>query len=200
MRKPARVSNRSGRRADEAYIAVNRSWCSGARHRSDSTVGSRSSFFSSTAERTWLTELTTTHAVIQTARLSGFAPIITTASTHNTALLLALGATHVLDRHLPAPALLAAVRAITPAPIELIYDAISLEETQRVAYELLAPGGQLILVLPSVIDGDEIDPGLGKRVKRVSGSAWPPESRKVGARLWGALTTLLKEGAIKVRF
>lgn len=137
------------------------------------------------------------HAAIQVARLSGFSPIITTASLHNTELLKSLGATHVLDRNLSASVLKAEVRSITDAPVKVIYDAISLANTQSVAYDILAPGGQLILVLPSAVEASQIVPD--KEAKTTWGSAWPPYSRKVGASLWSALTRLLEEGAIKVR-
>ncbi|KAG6372052.1 chaperonin 10-like protein [Boletus reticuloceps] len=53
---------------------------------------------------------------IQLAKLSGFSPIITTASLHNEDLLLSLGATHILDRKLPNAALIKRVRELVVAP------------------------------------------------------------------------------------
>ena len=49
-------------------------------------------------------------AVIQLAKLSGFSPIITTASLKNTDFLKSLGATHVIDRNADLPS---SVKAIT---------------------------------------------------------------------------------------
>ncbi|EPQ51055.1 GroES-like protein [Gloeophyllum trabeum ATCC 11539] len=93
---------------------------------------------------------------IQFARISGFSPIISTASPRNEALLKSLGATHVVDRS--SPNVRSDVSAITDgAPLEVIYDAVSLEETQQAAWDLLAPGGVLVLTLPPVInvEGDK---------------------------------------------
>ncbi|KAF8972287.1 chaperonin 10-like protein [Flammula alnicola] len=79
---------------------------------------------------------------IQLAKLSGFSPIITTASQKHADFLKSLGASHVLDRSLPAASL-------------YVYDSISSEDTQRVGLDLLSPGGQLTLVLPSVVKPTE---------------------------------------------
>ena len=134
---------------------------------------------------------------IQAAHLSGFSPIITTASLHNTELLTGLGATHVLDRKLSSAALLEEVRKITGAPIKVIYDAISLADTQNAAYDILAPGGQLIIVLALAVEPSKISPD--KEVKNTYGSVWSSNTRKIGASLWSALTPLLEDGSIKVR-
>ncbi|CAA7269957.1 unnamed protein product [Cyclocybe aegerita] len=83
---------------------------------------------------------------IQVARLSGFSPIVTTASLKHTEYLKSLGATHVLDRHLSSDALKAEVaQATIGKPVEIVYDAVSLEETQKLGLELVAPGGQLVI-------------------------------------------------------
>ena len=52
----------------------------------------------------------TISTVIQLSKLSGFNPIITTASLHNTDALKEIGATHVLDRNLPSDALFAEIK------------------------------------------------------------------------------------------
>ena len=54
--------------------------------------------------------------MIQFAKLSGFSPIITTASKHNETYLKSLGATHVIDRSIPLSELPQAVKAITDKP------------------------------------------------------------------------------------
>ena len=52
--------------------------------------------------------------------------------------------THVLDRSLPQDALVAEVLKIAAGPVSLVYDAISLPDTQAVGYALLARNGQLL--------------------------------------------------------
>ncbi|EPQ55127.1 NAD P-binding protein [Gloeophyllum trabeum ATCC 11539] len=92
--------------------------------------------------------------VIQFATLSGFSPIIVTASPHNESLLKSLGATHVIDRSLQAEALRSAVSAVMIAQLEIIFDAVSVNDSQQTAYDLLAPGGTLVLTLPPTIRAD----------------------------------------------
>ncbi|KAJ3504499.1 hypothetical protein NLJ89_g7905 [Agrocybe chaxingu] len=90
---------------------------------------------------------------IQLARLSGFSPIIATASLKHTQFLKSLGATHILDRNLTLEALKAQVDKITAGkPIKIVYDAISLEVTQKAGLSLVTPGGKLILVLSSLVE------------------------------------------------
>jgi len=133
--------------------------------------------------------------VIQLAKLSGFSPIIVTASLHNAEFLRSLGATHVLDRNLTLEQLRGEIVKITKEPLDLIYDAVSVPETQLAAYELLAPGGTLVLVLYTKITEERPD----KKVVRAFGQAnFPPENRVVAAELYGKhLTAWLKEGIIK---
>lgn len=133
---------------------------------------------------------------IQLAKLSGFSPIITTASLKNKELLLSLGATHVLDRELPVAALKEQVRDTTGAPLTYIFDAVSLKETQQVAYDLLTPGGTLAVVNDMSINEDETSQ---KKVFMVYGSFHMPANRKLGATFATMLTTWLAEGKIKVR-
>ncbi|KAH0840160.1 chaperonin 10-like protein [Lanmaoa asiatica] len=117
---------------------------------------------------------------IQLAKLSGFSPIITTASLYNQDLLLSLGATHVLDRRLSNAALIKRVRQIVTIPLTYIFDAISLKETQQAAYTLLAPGGTLVVVLVPEVGED--DDRSGKNVLLVLGSFHPPPNRVLGAK------------------
>jgi len=137
------------------------------------------------------------HIAIQLAKLSGFSPIITTASLHNQDLLLSLGATHVIDRKLPNAVLVERVRQLTTAPLTYIFDAVSVEDTQQPAYSLLAPGGTLVVVHPPLVGGD--DDGSGKKVLFVIGTFNPPPNRALGAKFAIALTTWLEKGEIKVR-
>lgn len=141
----------------------------------------------------------TLRSAIQLAKLSGFSPIITTASLHNTELLRSLGATHVVDRKLSTEQLRDEFSKITTEPLDLIYDAISLPDTQLPAYELLAQGGTLALVSPPAIPAEKVV--AGKRFFPVFGeSMFPEENRVATARLYSKLTTWLKEGLVKVRY
>ena len=131
--------------------------------------------------------------VIQLANLSGFGPIIATASPRNTGLLKSLGATHVVDRNAPLPD---AVKTITSLPIKYAYDAISLKETQEAAYEVLAPGGVLILVLGFAVDKSKVD--SSKQVVQVFGATADPPQRHLAVELLQILPGLLENGELKV--
>ncbi|OCH90831.1 GroES-like protein [Obba rivulosa] len=135
--------------------------------------------------------------VIQLAHLAGFAPLIATASPHNAPHLQSLGATHVLDRALPADALQAEVRKITRAPIPVIYDAVAHATTQNAAYDVLAPGGRLVLTLPEQIDEAKKAAPPAKHVIHIVANVNLPERRKAGQSLYAKLSGLLEEGAIK---
>ncbi|PAV16319.1 GroES-like protein [Pyrrhoderma noxium] len=133
-------------------------------------------------------------SVIQFAKLSGFSPIIVTASLHNTDLLKSLGATHVVDRSVSdVPAEIR--KALGGSTTSLIFDTISLEETQTQAWSLLAHSGTLIITLqPQVDDTAE---GETRNLVHVFGSVHTPESRPLGEDLYSNLTSLLENGSIK---
>jgi NADPH:quinone reductase-like Zn-dependent oxidoreductase len=139
-------------------------------------------------------------AAIQLAKVSGFSPIITTASLHNERLLKSLGATHVLDRKAPVSDLPAAVKAITKEPVKVIYDIISSPNlgTQEVAYHsILAPGGVLVIGPQSDIEESQVSPD--KQIVNVYGDVQMPSQRETGVGLYKHLTVLLESGEIKVR-
>ena len=142
------------------------------------------------------------HPAIQIAKLAGFSPIITTASLHNTALLHALGATHVLDRHRAPADLLAALPALTRgAPLEFAYDAISLPDTQPLAYAALAPGGRLVIVLHDRIPAalKAAPESAGKVIAHTFGNVHAPDNRAFGEAMFAQLEGWLAKGVIKVR-
>lgn len=140
------------------------------------------------------------YSAIQLARLSGFSPIVTTASLHNTQYLQSLGATHVLDRFLSKKELKERIVQIC-GDTSLLYafDAISLEDTQRVAYDSLAPGGKFTEVRLQYLPRH--DPASGKRVLHAWGSfeVTTPGVREFGQRFMRELSGWLAEGRIKVR-
>ncbi|KAH9949996.1 chaperonin 10-like protein [Amylocystis lapponica] len=129
---------------------------------------------------------------IQLAKLSGFSPIIATASPHNSAFLTGLGATHVLDRGLSADALRAEVARLSPKPVETIFDAVSDDSTQNVAYDILAPGGRGSFVLPPQIAAEKLS--SDKTIVMVQGNA---NFTDTGASLYSRLTVLLEEGVVQ---
>ncbi|KAF9522275.1 chaperonin 10-like protein [Crepidotus variabilis] len=95
-------------------------------------------------------------ATIQAAQISGFSPIITTASERHSNFLRTLGATHVLSRQLDRSTLRNAIKSIIgDKSIEVVYDAVSLEDTQKLGASLLGKGGVLILVLNSKLTPKE---------------------------------------------
>lgn len=134
--------------------------------------------------------------MIQVAKLSGFSPIIATASPHSTDLVKSLGATHVVDRNLAPDALRAAILEITGGEQpKVVYDAISLENTQSFAAQLVAPGGNLIIVLSSLIP-EEL--ASGRQVTYVFGNVHTPANRKTGAIMYSKVTELFENGTLRV--
>lgn len=105
-----------------------------------------------------------------------------------------LGATHVLDRRLPAASLRSEIKRIADAPIEYVYDAISSEETQEFGYDLLASGGSLAVVLPVKVMTKVDD----KTVFYVIGFRNRPENREILESLYSKLTRYLEEDIIVV--
>ena len=105
-----------------------------------------------------------------------------------------IGATHVVDRAAP---LLSSVRAITQVPITYIYDSISSKSTQTAAFEVVAPDGTVILVLPLSTDESKVDKSI--TVVSTFGSPHDPSQRTLGVQLFKHLTHLLESDDIKVR-
>ncbi|KAG6917713.1 hypothetical protein DXG01_001364 [Tephrocybe rancida] len=128
---------------------------------------------------------------IQLAKLSGFSPIITTASLKHTEFLKSLGATNVLDRNLPSDALKTKVGELTSAPIDIVYDAISTTVTQQTGNDLLVPGGHLITVLNLVITKKSDVSHI-----QVSGIPGLPQNKELLEALYAKLSLLLEQGAI----
>ena len=135
-------------------------------------------------------------------RLSGFSPIIATASGSNEAYCKSAGATHVIDYHsTPYNVLPAKVADIlNGAPLPLAFDAISVAESQQAALAAIAPAGRLVLVLPSTLDVELGKPEKesGKTVVMAHGMWKSEENLKIGARACSELTGLVKSGNIKV--
>ena len=93
--------------------------------------------------------LSINRSAIQLAKLSGFSPIITTASLKHAKFLKSIGATQVIDRNIFASTLVTAISGMTQnVPIKYAVDSISLPDTQQTAYDLLSRGGKLVIFLP----------------------------------------------------
>lgn len=134
--------------------------------------------------------------VIQFAKLSGFSPIITTASLRNTDFLKSLGATHVIDRNTPASSFASEIASITTSPIPLVFDTIGTSETQQLGYDNLAEGGHIVVVVKSSI---QETPGSTKKVVGVFGNVQFATNRAIGRALAQNLSGFLEAGDIVVR-
>ena len=121
----------------------------------------------------------------------------TTASKHNEEYLKSLGATHVIDRHIPLSDLPAAVRAITDKPITHAVDAISTRESQNAMHDLVAPGGGLIIVTHTKIDEEKLAKGE-KYAAHVYGEVQHLPEQVCGRALYAHVTSMLEKGEIKV--
>ncbi|KAL0577176.1 hypothetical protein V5O48_004815 [Marasmius crinis-equi] len=134
--------------------------------------------------------------VIQLLRYLAFSPIITYASDHQAAYLKSLGATHVLDRKsVSLEDLPAHLKKITEQPIKVVFDAISLADTQAAAYASLADeeGATLLLALPSLLESVE---KTNKRVQYVQGLLVLPQNRAFGQALFRNVEKWLEDGTV----
>ncbi|KAG5349727.1 hypothetical protein C0989_002158 [Termitomyces sp. Mn162] len=131
------------------------------------------------------------YAVIELAKLSGFSPIIATASLKHTEFLKSLGATHVLDRNLATDMLKTEIKKLTTMPIDIVYDAISLATTQQTGNDLLVPGGSLVTVLNLAITKNKF---VGHT--QVYGILRLPQNKELLEGLYAKLTHYLEQGMI----
>ena len=150
-----------------------------------------------TSKTVRMSTLISRYLVIQVAKLSGFSPIITTVSPRNSDLVKALGATHTIDRNLSSDEIIATVKSITADPVKIVYDAISLPSTQNPAYDIVSPGGKLILVLNVEIDKAKLTPD--KEIINPYGNVHAEGNRAFGSEMYSHLTNLFKSGDLKVR-
>ncbi|KDQ10912.1 hypothetical protein BOTBODRAFT_68359 [Botryobasidium botryosum FD-172 SS1] len=132
---------------------------------------------------------------IQLARIAGFRCILTTSSLRHVPLLKRLGATHIFDRS--ASDLEAQIRAVVHDDLVYAYDAISMPDTQALAYSLLSDThpGKLAVVLEAPEDRTGIPTkpeGTEWNVIYGSIDLWP----ELGVPMWSRLSTWLETGAI----
>ncbi|KAJ7501792.1 chaperonin 10-like protein [Mycena galericulata] len=137
---------------------------------------------------------------LQLARLSGFSPIITTASLKHESFLKSLGATHVINRSLPDTEVVKAVAALAPA-LSVVFDAISTKETLTLGFEILKESKKyskgpktLLQIIPIPIAGAENE-AINVYMGWVT-SAWP-QNNALSRELYSQLEGLLADGTIK---
>lgn len=115
-------------------------------------------------------------------------------------MLKSLGATHVLNRFLAPSAIISSLKDITGGvPIEYVHDTVSIPDTQTLAYEALAPGGVLIVVLQDVIPAELKKDSNGKKIVNVAGNVHFSQNRQIGIEVYKRLTGWLRDGVIVVR-
>lgn len=137
-------------------------------------------------------------SVIQLALLSGFAPVIATASLTHEEYLKSLGATHVFDRHGSASELQAFVFNLTGGKhIKYVYDTISLPETQQVGWSLLGHKGRLVTTLPVLVKEEQ---GLERQAIRTFGSPYADENKELLKGSRAMISEWLEAGTLKVRY
>ncbi|KAG6864590.1 hypothetical protein C0991_008442 [Blastosporella zonata] len=95
---------------------------------------------------------------------------------------------------MPSSTLAAQNREIIAAPIEIVYDAVSSPDTQRLGYDLLDDGGSLILVRPTV---EGLNKTTSKKIFNVHGTWTVPHTRELGIQFYSKFTELLEKGLIK---
>ncbi|KAI0072335.1 GroES-like protein [Panus rudis PR-1116 ss-1] len=133
--------------------------------------------------------------VIQLAKLSGFSPIITTVSPRNFDLVKSLGATHPVDRSLSSSAIVEEVKKIASKPVKIVYDSISLKDTQNTGYDVLASGGILVTVLSPQVDKEKI--ADDKKIKSTFGSPYVAPNKQIGIEFWSHAAEYLSSGDIR---
>jgi hypothetical protein len=107
-----------------------------------------------------------------------------------------LGATHVIPRSVPLSSLSSEVAKITSEPVEIVFDSISLAETQLAGIDVLAPNGTIVVLLAPTQDAK--DKAGAKEFGHVFGSFSPPATRSMGHALAERLPTYIADGLLKV--
>ncbi|KAF5309201.1 hypothetical protein D9619_012810 [Psilocybe cf. subviscida] len=131
---------------------------------------------------------------IQLAKLSGFSPIITTASLSNASYLQSLGATHVFDRGLSADDLKAQISVVTSAPIHHVFVVVAPLPVQELGLQILDKGGRVAVVLPQ----PDIKSEEGKEVASVAAFLRTPKNIPLLEPFFHDLAAeLLEKGIIK---
>ncbi|CCO29283.1 Zinc-type alcohol dehydrogenase-like protein C2E1P3.01 [Rhizoctonia solani AG-1 IB] len=134
-------------------------------------------------------------AAIQFARIAGFSPIVTTASSHHASLLKSLGATHVFDRDTDAQT----VQSAFTVPVSLVFDAISSDVTQPFAFDVLSipslvPGARLILLQAQTDSLKKKNAAHSVIINQVYGSS--EVFQDIGVPFWQKIGQWIEEGEL----
>jgi NADPH:quinone reductase-like Zn-dependent oxidoreductase len=136
-------------------------------------------------------------AALQLAKLSGFNPIITTASTQNEDYCCTAGATHVIDYCvMPYASIPAVNKEITNGPVAVIFNAISMQESQRADLEILDPNGSLVPTLQPTIN-KQTQLKDNQWIVQMMGIVRGNGNSEFGRAMYTALSRLLADGSIK---
>ena len=134
------------------------------------------------------------NVAIQLARLSGFSPIITTASLRNEGLCKELGATHVIDR--TSSNIKSEIEtALNSVPLMIVYDAVGLTDGLNIGWDVLAPGGILAHHPHRPFDVAKYP---NKFTYSIFGDFNAPHLTELGLSFTKKWTEMLEDGSIKV--
>jgi len=132
---------------------------------------------------------------LQLAKLSGFAPIITTASKRNEEYVKAAGASHFIDyNEVPYSDLPKVVSELAGGkPVTLVYDAVSNPDTQKASLAALSPKGSVVFVREPF----DVKPGETEDGKYIAWVYGATPDGKFEAKLFAVLASLLESGDLK---
>lgn len=133
---------------------------------------------------------------IQFAKLAGISTVIVTASQKHTAHLVALGATHVVDRFLPPQEIESKITEIMDKkPLTIVLDTISQPDTQKLGYDLISTseGGNMAIVMDEAVK-NKVE---NKKIGRVSVVRENPEDREDMRLLYSKIGNMLSDGTVK---
>ncbi|KAF9564506.1 GroES-like protein [Agrocybe pediades] len=137
---------------------------------------------------------------IQFAKISGFSPIITTASLKNEEALKKAGATHVVDRSLSNDDIIAEIAKITAGKqVQHVYDSVGSDITQKLSVDLLSQsgsGGTVAFGLPWLTVSEADYPSV--KMAKIAASPHLPQNFELFKSLYTSnkLSTWIKEGLI----
>ncbi|KAJ3516573.1 hypothetical protein NLJ89_g1039 [Agrocybe chaxingu] len=134
--------------------------------------------------------------VIQLAKLSGFSPIIATASLKHDDALKALGATAVFDRNLSSAELSTEIAKVTSGKLlSVVFDTVGSPATQQIAVDIVAPGGAVSDVLPP--DASVKIPDNKTVYQVLSLLTLPPNTKLLETLYHDHVTAWLEKGLLK---
>lgn len=120
-------------------------------------------------------------------------PILTTASLKHSEHLRSIRATEVFDRNLPSTEPISGIKKPTGnRPIKHVFDTVSSAKTEQDGLNILAPGGEIVLVLPLAVTAPE-----DKKVITVSGFFRDPNNDELLVTLYHHIAAWLEQGIIK---